>query len=119
MQGFGNRLLWLRELHEEREPGRHSQTQWARRIGVTLTMYHRWEKGTHLPKLVHQLRIATLFRVSPNYLVAGVLPVQMERWLYEGLRQAHPELQDEATLWDRQNTVFEQASREYRHERDS
>lgn len=111
MFGFGERLRWLREELEARYPLQHGQEQWARRIGVTNTMYNRWENGHVLPKLIHLMRIADLFRVSMDYLLRGILGCTIDKWLREALAKAHPELQPEASFVAQRNAIFDQAIR--------
>ncbi len=112
MKGFGDRLRSLRQAYVEKHGVQyHTKAQWAKRLWVSPAMYGRWESGENLPKFVDLLRISLLFRVDPNYLVAGVLSEHLERWLYAELKLRNPELLDEADYWQRQSELYAQASR--------
>jgi transcriptional regulator with XRE-family HTH domain len=112
MEGFGERLRQLRLAYVEQDgEHEHTKAQWARRLKVSPAMYGRWEAGKHLPKFLDLLRISLLFRVDPNYLIAGVLSAQLRPWLYRSLKASNPELLDEADYWQRRNEAFWQVSR--------
>jgi transcriptional regulator with XRE-family HTH domain len=111
MEGFGDRLRDLRQAYAERDGEReHTKAQWAKRLHVSPAMYGRWETGRHLPKFLDLLRISLLFRVDPNYLIAGVLSPHLRPWLQRSLRQRNPELLGEADYWQRRSELFSQAS---------
>jgi transcriptional regulator with XRE-family HTH domain len=93
MADFGDRLFWLREERERREPGQHNQGQCAHRLGVTQTKYSRWEAGIVWPRLIDLLKLADFFEVSTEYLLRGVMSPPMQDWLREALLREHPELQ--------------------------
>lgn len=112
MRGFGERLRVLRHAYAEQFGGQqHTKARWARRLYVSPAMYGRWEAGKHLPKWVDLLRISVLFRVDPNYLVAGILAGRLEQWLYRALADAIPGLQSEADYWHNQSEAYERANR--------
>jgi transcriptional regulator with XRE-family HTH domain len=112
MKGFGDRLRLLRQAYVEKHGVQfHTKAQWAKRLWVSPAMYGRWESGENLPKFVDLLRISLLFRVDPNYLVAGVLSEHLERWLYAELKLRNPGLLDEEDYWQRQSELYAQASR--------
>jgi transcriptional regulator with XRE-family HTH domain len=113
MEGFGDRLRDLRQAYAERDGEReHTKAQWAKRLHVSPAMYGRWETGRHLPKFLDLLRISLLFRVDPNYLIAGVLSQYLRPWLRRALKASNPELLDEADYWKRRTEAFLQVSRE-------
>lgn len=111
MIGFGARLRALRQAYAERfGEQHHTKARWAERLYVSPAMYGRWETGRHAPKAVDLLRISLLFRVDPNYLIAGVLSDHMAQWLYRALRASNSELPDEAGYWQGQNEAFARAN---------
>ena len=111
MKGFGERLRSLRKAYGEKFGAEHhTKAQWARRLWVSPAMYGRWESGAHLPKFVDLLRISLLFRVDPNYLVAGVLSDHLQQWLHRALKEGNPELLDVADYWQHQSELFARAS---------
>jgi transcriptional regulator with XRE-family HTH domain len=112
MRGFGERLRLLRKAYGERFGAEHhTKARWAKRLWVSPAMYGRWEAGANLPKFVDLLRISLLFRVDPNYLVAGVLSEHLVQWLYRALKAGNPELLDAADYWQRQSELFARANR--------
>lgn len=111
-EGFGMRLRALREAYQGHFPDEnHEQARWATRIGVTPYIYNRWERGKHLPRLDFLLRITTVFQVSTEYLLRGVVGRRMPNWLRDGLLSVHPELQDEEILSDHENKAVERIRR--------
>jgi transcriptional regulator with XRE-family HTH domain len=117
MLGFGDRLRWLREEHERREPGYWSQRQCADYVGVLVPKYSRWECGKQLPRLVYQRRIMDVFRVTPNYLLFGVLDRHLPAWLREALRSAHAELQSEESFYAQRESAYAELTRQLRQAR--
>jgi transcriptional regulator with XRE-family HTH domain len=113
MAAFGERLRDLRQAYEERDgPRGHTRSQWAKRLRVSPAMYGRWEAGKFLPRIEDLLRICQLFRVDPNYLVAGILSAQLRPWLVRALREANPRIEFEADWWKRRSEAFLQADQE-------
>lgn len=113
MKGLGERLHLLRSAYADKfGKEHHTKKRWAERLWVSPAMYGRWESGAHLPKFVDLLRISLLFRVDPNYLVAGVLSEHLAEWLYRALKAGNPELLDAADYWQRQSELFAQANQE-------
>jgi transcriptional regulator with XRE-family HTH domain len=112
MMGFGDRLRLLRENYAQHYGAeRHSKARWAARLKVSPAMFGRWESGAHLPKFEDILKISTLFRVDPNYLIAGVLSEHLEPWLYLALKAGNRRLLAEGDYWRRQSEAFARASR--------
>lgn len=112
MKGLGERLRLLRKAYADKYGAEHhTKKRWAERLWVSPAMYGRWETGANLPKFVDLLRISLLFRVDPNFLVAGVLSEHLAEWLYRALKTANPELLDVADYWQRQSELFGQANR--------
>lgn len=91
LERVGERLRWLREAYEAREPLRHSQAQWARVLRITPEMLNRIELGrTQAPMHVLQ-RLIYYLGASPGYVLFGVVQDgYMVRWLEQALIQAHP-----------------------------
>ena len=87
----GERLRWLREEYEAREPLKHSQAQWARVLRITPAMLNRIELGrTQAPMHVLQ-RLIYYLGASPGYVLFGVIQDgYMVRWLEQALLHAHP-----------------------------
>ena len=113
MQGFAERLRHLRQAYEERDgPNGHTRVRWARRLQVSPAMYGRWKAGKNLPKFEDLLRISQLFRVDPNYLVAGILSAHLRPWLVRALRAANPDILLEADWWKNRSEAFLQADQE-------
>jgi transcriptional regulator with XRE-family HTH domain len=113
MAGFGERLRHLREAYEQRDgPRGHTRAQWARRLQVSPAMYGRWEAGKFLPRFEDLLRISQLFRVDPNYLVAGILSAHLRPWLVRALQEANPRIALEADWWKNRSEAFVQADQE-------
>jgi transcriptional regulator with XRE-family HTH domain len=113
MEGFGERLRHLRQAYEERDgPRGHTRAQWAKRLQVSPAMYGRWEAGRNLPRFEDLLRISQLFRVDPNYLVAGLLSAHLRPWLVRALREANPRILLEADWWKNRSEAFLQADQE-------
>ena len=113
MAGFGERLRHLREAYEQRDgPRGHTRAQWARRLQVSPAMYGRWEAGKFLPRFEDLLRISQLFRVDPNYLVAGILSGHLRPWLVRALQEANPRIELEADWWKNRSEAFVQADQE-------
>ena len=111
MAGFGERLRSLRHAYAVKFGAEHhTKARWAKRLWVSPGMYGRWESGKNLPKFVDLLRISLLFRVDPNYLIAGVLSEHLAQWLYRALKAGNPELLDAADYWQRQSELFSRAS---------
>lgn len=105
MQGFAERLRHLRQAYEERDgPNGHTRVRWA--------LYGRWEAGKNLPKFEDLIRISQLFRVDPNYLVAGVLSARLSPWLVRALQEANPDILLEADWWKNRSEAFLQADQE-------
>lgn len=112
MRGFGERLRLLREAYAAKYGAEHhSRGRWAQRLHVSREMYGRWEAGKNLPKFEDMLRISLLYRVDPNYLIAGVLSEYMPRWIYDALRKGNPQLLDAVDYWKDQSEAFQRASR--------
>lgn len=115
MRGFGDRLKSLRKAYaaaaDEGGPSEHTKTKWAARLSVSPAMYGRWEAGKNMPMSIDLLRISLLFRVDPNYLIAGVLSGGLAYWLYTALLADNQKLETEADYWKRQYGSFERASR--------
>jgi transcriptional regulator with XRE-family HTH domain len=108
---FGERLRLLRKAYSDHYgEDLHIKARWARRLRVSQAMYGRWESGKYFPKYVDLLRICVLFRVDPNYLIAGVLSDRLEPWLYRALKADNPELLGTADYWKRQNELYAQAN---------
>jgi transcriptional regulator with XRE-family HTH domain len=78
---------------------------------VSPANYGRWEAGESLPKYEDILRISLLYRVDPNYLIAGVLSEHLAPWLYVALRKGNRRLLAEGDYWRRQTEAFERANR--------
>jgi transcriptional regulator with XRE-family HTH domain len=112
MQGFGARLKALREAYATKFGAEyHSKARWAERLFVSPAMFGRWESGENLPKFEDMLRISLLFRVDPNYLIAGVLSEHLAQWLYAILKAGNPKLLDAVDYWHDQSEVFSRANR--------
>jgi transcriptional regulator with XRE-family HTH domain len=117
LAGFGGRLRALREAHESADGARgHTRARWASRLQVSPAMYGRWEAGKHLPKFEDLFRICQLFRVDPNYLVAGILSPHLKPWLLRALKDAmkDPDRQIslEADWWRNRTEAFRLADQE-------
>ena len=66
LRAFGRRLVHVRE-----ERGL-SQKATGQALGLSDDVVSKYERGAHAPKLGTLLRLRTLFRVSLDYLLAGV-----------------------------------------------
>jgi transcriptional regulator with XRE-family HTH domain len=86
----GERLRWLREAYEEREPLHHAQAQWARALRISPEMLNRIELGrTQAPMHVLQ-RIIYYSGASPAYVLFGVIgDGYMAEWLEAALLAHH------------------------------
>jgi hypothetical protein len=81
----GERLRWVREAWEEREPLHHAQAQWARAMHISPEMLNRIELGrTQAPMHVFQ-RIIYYSGASPAYVLFGVIG---DNYMYEWLETA-------------------------------
>ena len=111
VEGFGERLTALRLAYVERDGEReHTMAQWARRLHKSKAMYGRWEAGANLPKYEDLFMICELYRIDPNYLIAGVLSRSLRPWLLRALEASNPELQREAGFWRNRTERYQQAS---------
>jgi hypothetical protein len=92
LQRVGERLRWVREAYEEREPLQHSQAQWARALRISPEMLNRIELGrTQAPMHILQ-RIIYYSGASPAYVLFGVIgDGYMVAWLEKALRTHHAE----------------------------
>jgi hypothetical protein len=86
----GERLRWVREAYEEREPLQHAQVQWARALRISPEMLNRIELGrTQAPMHVLQ-RIIYYSGASPAYALFGVIgDGYMAGWLEKALLAHH------------------------------
>jgi transcriptional regulator with XRE-family HTH domain len=93
----GQRLRWVREAFEAREPGQHTQEKWAAAFGISAASLSRWESGKMLPMLDVLYRHVYFTGTTFDYVFFGVLSAQIVPWLRDDLATKHPtELQDEA-----------------------
>jgi len=95
----GDRLRWVREAFEARQPGQHTQAAWAVNFGVSAASFSRWESGKLLPNLDALYRLVYLTGCDFNYVFFGVLSGQIVPWLRDELARAHPELHHEAEFF--------------------
>jgi len=86
----GERLRWVREAYEEREPLQHAQAQWARALRISAEMLNRIELGrTQAPMHVLQ-RLIYYSGASPAYVLFGVTgDGYMAAWLERALLSRH------------------------------
>lgn len=87
---FGERLRWLRLAWEEREPGRHSQEQWAEALGVNIAAVSRWERGVSPMPPDMVWRVVMAMDATWDYLFGGLIGPGMEPWLAAHLRKRYP-----------------------------
>ena len=86
----GLRLRWLREAYEKKEPGRHSQRQWADALGISQFVLNRIELGNTTPPAEVIARIVYSTWASPGYWMFGVIgDGWMPAWLEESLMEGH------------------------------
>lgn len=91
LERIGERLRWVREAYEAREPGFHSQAQWARALRITPEMMNRIELGRAwlAPHILQ--RVIYYTGVSADYVLFGVVADgYMMQWLEAALKVAHP-----------------------------
>ena len=96
---IGQRVRWIREAYEKREPFRHSQAQWAKALQITPEMLNRIELGRSVPLDVI-LRIIYRSGASCDYVFWGVLdPAAMLEWLHQSLLADHRSDLERADRW--------------------
>jgi DNA-binding XRE family transcriptional regulator len=90
MLTIGQRLRWIREAYEAREPLQHSQQQWAQALGIPPSTLSRWENGKQIPQLNVLLDLVYLSGATMDYVFFGTLSRAMLPWLRDALLHAHP-----------------------------
>jgi transcriptional regulator with XRE-family HTH domain len=88
---IGEKLRWIREAYEAREPLRHSQAQWAEALGIEASQLSRIENGKQMPPPDILFRVVYLSGASMDYVFFSVVsPEMMLPWLCQALIEAHP-----------------------------
>jgi transcriptional regulator with XRE-family HTH domain len=80
---IGQRLIWLRVVLG------HTQTDFARRLRQSVTQLNKWEKGTSFPNLNALVAICDASGASMDYLLRGIVTVEMPEDLVRPLYQDH------------------------------
>ena len=87
---IGQRIRWVRQAYEDCEPGKHSQAQWARALGITPETYNRIELGRFMASPEVLIRIIHFSGISADYVLFGVLDdLVILDWLNRALHREH------------------------------
>ena len=88
---IGEKLRWIREAYEAREPLRHSQQQWAEALGIEASQLSRIENGKQMPPPDILFRVVYLSGASMDYVFFSVVSEEvMLPWLCKALLETHP-----------------------------
>jgi transcriptional regulator with XRE-family HTH domain len=109
-QRIGERLGWIREEYERREPLHHGVGQWARALGVSASLLSRVERGEQTASLDLIDRICYFSGASVDFVFWGLLTPYMDPWLADALRRAHPTRIEELADFQRRRALMLQTS---------
>lgn len=97
---IGERVRWVREAYEAKQPLHHSQTQWAQALRISVEMMNRIELGKCTPGWDVMARISGFCGVGMDYFVFGAVDaVGVKPWLYQALMTAHPKVLLDRAHW--------------------